>query len=188
MTELLGILIAAALVNNFVLVQFLGLCPYVGTSRRLETAIPMTLATTFVMVLTTLLTHTLYNSVLVPLDLTYLRIVAFIVAIASVVQMTERYVKQISPVLHQLLGIYLPLITSNCAILGLALTVMDFPLHEALIYSIGGAFGFGVVLVMFASLRERLEHASIPTPFRGVPIALITAGFMALAFVGFWGM
>ena len=188
MTELITLVVAAALVNNFVLVQFLGLCPYVGTSRRLETAIPMTLATCFVMVLTTLLTHLLYNWVLVPLDLTYLRIVVFIVAIASVVQMTELYVKQVSPVLHQLLGIYLPLITSNCAILGLVLTVMEYRLHEALLYAIGGSMGFGIVLVVFASLRERLEHSSVPKPFRGAPIALITAGFMALAFTGFMGM
>lgn len=188
MSDLIGIVLAASLVNNLVLVQFLGLCPFVGTSQRLETAIPMTLATSFVMVLTTLLTHLLYHQVLVPLDLTYLRIVVFIVAIAAVVQMTELYVKQVSPVLHQLLGVYLPLITSNCAILGLALTVLDLQLHQALLYSIGGAIGFGVVLVVFASLRERLEVASVPTVFKGAPIALITAGFMALAFSGFQGV
>ena len=180
--------IAAALVNNFVLVQFLGLCPYVGTSRRLETAVPMMLATAFVMVVTTILTHTLYNLVLVPLGLEYLRILVFIVVIATVVQMTEIYVRQVSPVLHQLLGLYLPLITSNCAILGLALTVMSFPFHEALAYAFGGAIGFGVVLVLFASLRERLESHAVPRPFRGSPVALITAGFMALAFAGFMGM
>lgn len=188
MSELFALFIGVALVNNFVLVQFLGLCPYVGTSKRLETAIPMTLATAFVMLLTTLLTHTLYNLVLMPLGLEYLRIIAFIFAIAAVVQMTELYVKQISPVLHQLLGIYLPLITSNCAILGLALTVADLALHEAIIYALGGALGFGVVLVAFASLRERLQSDSIPKAFRGTPVALLTAGFMALAFAGFQGM
>lgn len=181
-------MVAAALVNNFVLVQFLGLCPYVGTSRRLETAIPMVMATAFVMVVTTILTHTVHNVVLVPFDVEYLRIVVFIVAIAAVVQMTEIYVRQVSPVLHQLLGLYLPLITSNCAILGLAITVMDFPLHEALGYAIGCAAGFGLVLVAFASLRERLENKAIPRVLRGAPIALITAGFMALGFMGFSGV
>lgn len=188
MSDLLALFVGIALVNNFVLVQFLGLCPYVGTSQRLETAVPMTLATAFVMILTTLLTHALYNFLLVPLGLEYLRIIAFIFAIASVVQMTELYIRQISPVLHQLLGIYLPLITSNCAILGLALTIAEFPLHEAMIYAIGGAIGFGIVLVAFASLRERLQSEAIPRPFRGTPVALLTAGFMALAFAGFRGM
>ena len=188
MADLIALFIAIALVNNFVLVQFLGLCPFVGTSQRLETAVPMTLATAFVMLLTTLVSHTLYNYLLVPLDLEYLRIIAFIFAIATVVQMTELYIRQISPVLHQLLGIYLPLITSNCAILGLALTVADLPLHEAVVYSIGGAVGFGIVLVTFASLRERLQSDAIPRPFRGTPVALLTAGFMALAFAGFRGI
>ena len=188
MSELFALFVGVALVNNFVLVQFLGLCPFVGTSRRLEIAIPMTLATAFVMVLTTLLAHTLYNLVLVPLELEYLRIITFIFAIASVVQMTELYIKQISPVLHQLLGVYLPLITSNCAVLGLALTIADLPLHEAMIYAVGGAVGFGFVLVAFASLRERLQSDAIPRAFRGAPIALLTAGFMALAFTGFRGI
>lgn len=188
MSELFALFVGVALVNNFVLVQFLGLCPYVGTSKRLETAVPMTLATAFVMVMTTLLTHTLYHYLLVPLELEYLRIIAFIFAIAAVVQMTELYIKQISPVLHQLLGIYLPLITSNCAILGLALTVVELPLHEAIVYGIGGAVGFGVVLVAFASLRERLQSEAVPPAFRGAPVALLCAGFMALAFTGFRGM
>ena len=188
MSELFGLLLAAALVNNFVLVQFLGLCPYIGTSKRLETAIPMMLASAFVMVVTTLITHLIYNQFLAPLELEYLRIIVFIFSIAGVVQMTELYVRRISPVLHQLLGIYLPLITSNCAILGLALTVIDLDLHEAILYSIGGAFGFGLVLVVFAGLRERLESDSIPHSLRGTPIALISAGFMALAFMGFQGM
>lgn len=188
MTDLLALFVGIALVNNFVLVQFLGLCPYVGTSQRLETAIPMTLATAFVMILTTLLTHTLYNFLLAPLGLEYLRIIAFIFAIASVVQMTELYIRQVSPVLHQLLGIYLPLITSNCAILGLALTIAELPLHQAMVYAIGGAVGFGIVLVAFASLRERLQSEAIPRAFRGTPVALLAAGFMALAFAGFRGM
>ncbi len=148
----------------------------------------MTLATAFVMSLTTVIAYSIYNLLLVPLDLTYLRIIVFIVAIASVVQMTELYIRQVSPVLHQLLGIYLPLITSNCAVLGLVLTVADLPLHEALIYAIGGSTGFGVVLIVFASLRERLQSDEIPAPFRGTPIALLAAGFMALAFSGFRGM
>ena len=188
MSELFGLFLAAALVNNFVLVQFLGLCPYVGTSKRLETAVPMMLATAFVMLMTTLLTHVIYHLLLEPFDLQYLRIIAFIVAIASVVQMTELYVRKVSPVLHQLLGIYLPLITSNCAILGLALTVAESPIHEAVFFALGGAVGFGMVLIVFASLRERLESDAIPRAFRGAPIALVSAGFMALAFMGFQGM
>ena len=188
MAELFALFVGAALVNNFVLVQFLGLCPYVGTSKRLETAIPMSLATAFVMLLATVLTHILYTLVLIPLDLEYLRIIAFIFAIAAVVQMTELYVRQISPVLHQLLGIYLPLITSNCAILGLVLTVADLSLPQAMVYAVGGAFGFGLVLVVFASLRERLQSAAVPAALRGAPVALLCAGFMALAFAGFLGM
>lgn len=188
MSDIFSLFLAAALVNNFVLVQFLGLCPYVGTSKRLETAVPMMLATAFVMLMATLLTHGIYNLLLVPLELEYLRIIGFIVAIGTVVQVTELYVRKVSPVLHQLLGIYLPLITSNCAILGLTLTVADLPFHEATMYSIGGAVGFGLVLVVFASLRERLESNSIPQAFRGAPIALVSAGFMAIAFMGFQGM
>lgn len=188
MSDLLTLLVGVALVNNFVLVQFLGLCPFVGTSKRLETALPMTLATTFVMVLTTLVTHMVYGFVLVPLELEYLRIIAFIVVIASVVQITELYVRHASPVLHQALGIYLPLITSNCAILGLAITVVEAPLHEALIYACGGAVGFGIVLVAFASLRERIASDAVPKPLRGTPVAMLTAAFMALAFAGFQGI
>lgn len=188
MIDLLTLFLGVALVNNFVLVQFLGLCPFVGTAKRLETAIPMTLATALIMLLATLVTHLVYRYLLVPLELEYLRIIAFIVVIASVVQITELYVRQASPVLHQALGIYLPLITSNCAILGLTLIVAEATLHEALIYACGGAVGFGIVLVAFASLRERISTDAVPRALRGAPIALLTAGFMALAFAGFQGI
>lgn len=152
---MLTVLFAAALVNNFVLVQFLGLCPFMGTSARLESAVPMGLATTFVLTLSTLLTHTIYNRILEPLDLTYLRVVVFIVVIASVVQLTEIYVRHTSPLLHKLLGIYLPLITSNCAVLGVALMAFDLPFTQAIAMGIGSALGFSLVLVLFANLRQQ---------------------------------
>lgn len=188
MFELVTLLFGAALVNNFVLVNFLGLCPFMGTSRRLETALPMSLATCFVILLATLITHTINTWVLGSFELGYLKIVTFIVVIAGVVQVTERYVRSASPLLHQMLGIYLPLITSNCAVLGVVLMVADLPLAQAIFVSIGAAIGFSVVLVLFAGLRARMQHESIPKAFRGSPIALITVGLMALAFTGFKGL
>ena len=188
MWEAISILFASAVVNNFVLVQFLGLCPLVGTSQRMETALPMSLTTVFVITVSTVITHNIYNLVLVPLELDYLRVVVFIFTIAAVVQLCEIYVKHTSPLLYQLLGIYLPLITSNCAVLAVALTVIDLPFRESIALASGAALGFSLVLVLFASQRERLESSSVPKPFRGVPISLITAGFMALAFSGFRGM
>ena len=188
MWEVISILFAAAIVNNFVLVQFLGLCPLVGTSQRMDMALPMSLATIFVITVSTAITHNLYNLVLVPLDLQYLRIVVFIFTIAAVVQLCEIYVKHTSPLLYQLLGVYLPLITSNCAVLAVALTVMDLPFVESVFLGIGAALGFSLVLVLFASQRERLEVSNVPRAFRGTPIAFITAGFIALAFAGFRGL
>lgn len=188
MSDLLLLLGGAALVNNFVLVQLLGLCPFMGTSNRIETALPMGIATVFVITVSTLLTNVLNKFVLAPWDLEYLRIILFIVVIASVVQLTERYIRFASPLLHQLLGLYLPLITSNCAVLAIALTVADLSLPSALAVGVGAGLGFSLVLVLFAGLRLHIDQDSIPSPFRGAPIALVTVGIIALAFVGFRGM
>lgn len=190
MGDALLILLAAALVNNFVLVQFLGLCPFLGTSSRMETALPMTLATMFVLMLAALATHLVYQYLLLPFELGYLRIVAFVVVIASVVQFTELFVRAASPLLHQLLGIYLPLITSNCAVLGVTLIAIDegHSLPRTLLLALGAGLGFGIALVAFTALRERLQDAAVPRAFRGAPLALITVGFMALAFAGLRGL
>ena len=190
MGDALLILLSAALVNNFVLVQFLGLCPFVGTSSRMETALPMTLATMFVLMLAALATHLVNRYLLAPFGLDYLRIVAFVVAIAAAVQFTELFVRAASPLLHRLLGIFLPLITSNCAVLGVTLIAVDEgrSLADTLLLAVGAGLGFGVALVALAALRERLHDAAVPRPFRGAPLALITVGFMALAFAGLRGL
>ena len=190
MSDALLILLSAALVNNFVLVQFLGLCPFVGTSSRMETALPMTLATMFVLMLAALATHLVNRYLLAPFGLDYLRIVAFVVAIAAAVQFTELFVRAASPLLHRLLGIFLPLITSNCAVLGVTLIAVDEgrSLANTLLLAVGAGLGFGVALVALAALRERLHDAAVPRPFRGAPLALITIGFMALAFAGLRGL
>lgn len=190
MAELLGILIAALLVNNFVLAQFLGLCPFMGVTARSDTALATSFATTFVLTLSALISHLLYHNVLVPLDLAYLDIVAFIVTIAATVQFTELFLRGISPLLHQVLGIYLPLITTNCAVLGVALLAVrdSLTLVETLFFSIGAALGFVLVMVLFAALRERLQDDKVPVAFQGTPITLVTAGLLSLAFMGFAGM
>jgi electron transport complex protein RnfA len=190
MSELALILIGALLVNNFVLAQFLGLCPFIGVSGRQDTAFAMGLATTFVLTLAAALSWLVYHTVLLPLGLEYLKIIAFIVMIATAVQLTELYVKRTSPVLHQVLGIYLPLITSNCAVLGVALLALQQELSfgATLVYAIGAAAGFHLVLVLFAAMRERLEHAAVPAAFQGTPITLVSAGILALAFMGFSGL
>ena len=190
MGDALLILLAAALVNNFVLVQFLGLCPFIGTSSRMDTALPMTLATMFVLMLAALGTHLVHRYLLAPFELGYLRIVAFVVVIASVVQFTELFVRAASPLLHRLLGIFLPLITSNCAVLGVTLIAVDegHSLPRTLLLAMGAGLGFGIALVAFAALRERLQDAAVPRAFRGAPLALITVGFMALAFAGLRGL
>ena len=177
----------AALVNNYVLVQLLGLCPFMGTSNKLETALPMGIATIFVITVSTLITNLLHNHVLVPLDVQYLKIIVFIVVIGSVVQLTERYIRVANSLLHRLLGLYLPLITSNCAVLGVALTVADLDLVNALVVGMGAGVGFCVVLVLFSGLRTRLNHDDVPKAFQGAPIALVTVGIIALAFLGFRG-
>lgn len=184
------ILIGALLVNNFVLVQFLGLCPFMGMSGRYPPALAMGLATGFVLTLSAAVSHVLYHQLLVPLELPFLRILVFITAIATVVQFTERVLRAMSPLLHEVLGIYLPLITSNCAVLAVALLAVGQSLSflGTLVYSIGAAMGFTLVMALFAALRERLDHAAVPAAFRGVPIALVTAGILSLGFMGFAGM
>lgn len=184
------ILIGALLVNNFVLAQFLGLCPFMGVTRHYRGALAMGLATAFVLTTSAAASHLLYHGVLVPLELPFLRIVVFIVVIASVVQFTERYLAATSPLLHEILGIYLPLITSNCAVLAVALLAIGQSLSfvQTVVYAIGAAGGFSLVMVLFAALRERLVHAPVPAPFQGVPVALITAGILSLGFMGFAGL
>ena len=190
MTDLLLLIVSAALVNNFVLVQFLGLCPFLGVSSRIDSALGMSIATTFVLTLSSVVAYLLQSLLLIPLDAMWLRTLAFIVAIAVAVQFTELAVKKASPLLYSVLGIYLPLITTNCAVLGVALlnTNRAHTLVESVFYGIGAASGFSLVLILFAGVRERLQLADIPEPFRGSSVALITAGFMALAFMGFSGM
>ena len=184
------IILSTALVNNVVLVKFLGLCPLMGVSNKLDSALGMGLATTFVLTLAAFASWLLEHYVLMPLDLGFLRILTFILVIAVVVQFTEMAVHKISPALYQVLGIFLPLITTNCAVLGVALlnVQQDNSFLESLLYGFGSAIGFTLVLVMFAGLRERLALANVPAAFDGSPIAFIVAGLMSLAFMGFAGL
>ncbi|EGV19490.1 MULTISPECIES: electron transport complex subunit RsxA [Thiocapsa] len=190
MTEYALILIGTVLVNNFVLVKFLGLCPFMGVSKKLETAAGMGLATTFVMTLSSVTSWLVNEYMLVPLGIEYLRIIAFIVVIAAVVQFTETIMRKTSPLLYQVLGIFLPLITTNCAVLGVALLNLqaERSLVEATLYGFGAAVGFSLVLTLFAAVRERVAVGDVPEPFQGSAIALITAGLMSLAFMGFAGL
>jgi electron transport complex protein RnfA len=190
MTDLILILVATVLVNNFVLVRFLGLCPFMGVSRNLEAAFGMSLATAFVLTLSSAIAYLLHEYVLLPLELEYLKTVSFILVIAASVQFTEIMVRRLSPLLEQLLGIYIPLIATNCAVLGVALLNVQQAngFVQSVFYGFGAAGGFALVLVLFAAIRERLDAADIPLPFRGTPIALMTAGIMSLAFMGFSGM
>lgn len=183
------ILINTVLVNNFVLVQFLGLCPFMGVSRKPETAASMGLATTLVLTLAAGLSYLIEAWLLRPYGLYYLRTIVFIVVIAAVVQLTEILIRMVSPLLYRVLGLFLPLITTNCAVLGVALlnARASHGLTESLIYGFGASIGFTLVLVLFAGVRERLETADVPQPFRGTSIALITAGIASLAFMGFAG-
>lgn len=190
MTDYALLLVGTVLVNNFVLVKFLGLCPFMGVSRKLESAAGMAMATTFVLTLSAVASWALNTWLLEPLGLTHLRTITFILVIAAVVQFTELAVKRSSPLLYQVLGIYLPLITTNCAVLGVALLNVQetHGLIESALYGFGAAIGFSLVLVMFAAMRERLAAADVPVPFRGAAIALVTAGLMSLAFMGFSGL
>ncbi|MEE9397134.1 MAG: electron transport complex subunit RsxA [Methylococcales bacterium] len=190
MQEYLLILVSTILVNNFVLTKFLGLCPFMGVSRKQESAIGMGLATTFVLTLSTVSSYLANEYILAPLGVEYLRILVYIVMIAVVVQFTEMMVHRISPILHQVLGIYLPLITTNCAVLGVALLNIQehHSLLESALYGFGAAIGFSLVLVLFSGIRERIDVADVPLPFKGNAIALITAGLMSMAFMGFSGL
>lgn len=184
------IILSTALVNNVVLVKFLGLCPLMGVSNKLDSAMGMGLATTFVLTLAAFAGWLLEHYVLAPLQLGFLRILTFILVIAAVVQFTEMVVRRISPALYQVLGIFLPLITTNCAVLGVALlnVQQENSLLESLLYGFGSATGFTLVLVMFAGLRERLALAGVPAAFSGAPIAFVVAGLLSLAFMGFAGL
>lgn len=188
--ELFLIILSTALVNNVVLVKFLGLCPLMGVSNKLDSALGMGLATTFVLTLAAFAGWLLEHYVLTPLDLGFLRILTFILVIAVVVQFTEMLVRKTSPALYQVLGIFLPLITTNCAVLGVALlnVQQENGFFESLLYGFGSALGFTLVLVMFAGLRERLALANVPAVFNGAPIAYVVAGLMSLAFMGFAGL
>ena len=191
MPEFLLVLVSTILVNNFVLVQFLGLCPFMGVSNKLEAAMGMSLATTFVLTLSSVLSYLTYAYVLVPLDVAYLKTISFILVIAVTVQFTEMVVRKTSPLLYRVLGIFLPLITSNCAVLGVALLTVKKGIDsfmDAFLYGFGTALGFSLVLVLFAAMRERIAVADVPTPFKGASIGLITAGLMSLAFMGFSGL
>ena len=190
MKEYALILISTVLVNNFVLVKFLGLCPFMGVSRKLETATGMALATTFVLTLSSVCSYLANQYLLAPFGLEYLRTIMFILVIAVVVQFTEMVVRKTSPLLYQVLGIFLPLITTNCAVLGVAL--LNVQTHhgfvESALYGFGAAVGFSMVLILFAAMRARIAAADVPEAFQGASIALITAGLMSIAFMGFAGL
>ena len=190
MTGYLFILIGAVLVNNVVLVRILGLCPFMGVSRKLTTAYGMGAATTFVLTMGTGASDIIDHYLLMPFGLEYLRTISFIVTIAALVQLTELVIQKTSPMLHQVLGIYLPLITTNCAVLGVPLINVsqnnDF--IASLVFGAGSSIGFSLALILFAGIRERVEAADVPQHFRGVAIAMVTAGLMSLAFMGFAGL
>lgn len=190
MTDYLLILVSTILVNNFVLVQFLGLCPFMGVSNKLETAMGMSLATTFVLTLSSVCSYLVYTYLLAPLDLAFLKTITFILVIAVVVQFTEMVVRKTSPLLYRVLGIFLPLITTNCAVLGVALLNLNRNNNfiESILYGMGAAIGFSLVLVFFAAMRERIAVADVPVAFQGAAIGMVTAGLMSLAFLGFTGL
>lgn len=190
MTDALLILLSTIFVNNFVMVQFLGLCPFMGASQKLDAAVGMAAATTFVLTLACGVSYLVETYLLAPLDLSYLRIIAFIVIIAALVQFSELVMRATQPLLHQILGLFIPLITTNCAVLGVALLNVrqQHGLFDSLVYGFGAALGFSLLLIVFASLRERLQGADIPAPFQGAAINMITAGLLSLAFMGFTGM
>ena len=188
--ELFIIFISAAVVNNFVLAYFLCICPFIGVSNKISSAVSMGMATTFVMVITSIVSWLLYNFILVPYDLTFLQIPSFILVIASLVQFVEMVIKKVSQPLYRALGIFLPLITTNCAIMGLALfiSMREYNFLEGIVFGVGAGAGFTLALTIMAGIREELELADVPKGFRGAPITLIVAGLLALAFMGFAGM
>lgn len=188
--EYFVIVFSAIFVNNIVLSQFLGICPFLGVSQRVTTAIGMSGAVVFVMTLATLVTYLLYNFVLLPFGITYLQTIAYILIIASLVQMVEIILKKVSRELYQALGVYLPLITTNCAILGVAILVIqkDYNLVESVVFAVANAVGFGLALIIFSGIREQLELADLPKGMIGVPTSLIIAGLLSMAFMGFAGL
>ncbi|MCK9388871.1 MAG: electron transport complex subunit RsxA [Sulfuritalea sp.] len=190
MTSYLFIILGAVLVNNVVFVRILGLCPFMGVSKKLETAMGMGAATTFVLTMACGASYVIDHWMLIPNQVEYLRTLSFIVTIAAIVQITELVIQKTSPLLHQVLGIYLPLITTNCAVLGIPLLNVSLRHNflESLLFGFGSAVGFTLALILFAGIRERLEAADIPIHFRGTAIAMITAGLMSLAFMGFAGL
>lgn len=188
--ELLTIFIVAIFVNNFVLYYFLGICPFLGVSKKIDSAISMGLAVTFVMTITAVVSWMINHWILIPYGLDYLQIVSFILVIASLVQLVEMFIRKVSPPLYQALGIYLPLITTNCAIMGLALlaALKNYGFLSTVVFGVGSGLGFTLAIVLMAGIREQLELADVPGPLKGAAIALIVAGTMALAFQGFSGM
>jgi electron transport complex protein RnfA len=188
--EYIIIIISAVFVNNIVLSKFLGLCPFIGVSNKVETSVGMSGAVAFVMVIATIVTYLLYQYVLIPLGITFMRTITFILVIASLVQMVEIVLKKVSPPLYQALGIFLPLITTNCTVLGVAVLAVqnDFNLLESVVFAIGNAAGFGIAIIIFAGIRDQLELLNVPKAMKGVPIALVVAGLLALAFLGFGGI
>lgn len=188
--EYILIFISAIFVNNIVLSQFLGICPFLGVSKKIQTSLGMGMAVAFVLTVATVVTFLLQKCVLDPLGLQYLQTIAFILVIASLVQMVEIILKKVSPALYQSLGIFLPLITTNCAVLGVAILVIqkDFTLIESIVYAFSTAIGFALALVLFAGIREQLAYVNIPKGMRGMPIVLVAAGLLSLAFMGFSGV
>jgi len=189
-TTYFAIIIGSIFVNNVVLAQFLGICPFLGVSSKVETSMGMGAAVTFVMALSAVVTWLIQTYVLVPLGIEYMQTIVFILVIAALVQMVEIVLKKVSPSLYQALGIFLPLITTNCAVLGVAILMIqkEFSLLQGLVYNVSTALGFALALVIFAGLRERIEFEEAPKAFQGVPIALITASILAMAFMGFSGL
>ncbi len=188
--EYILIIISSVFVSNIVLAQFLGICPFIGVSNKVETSIGMTGAVTFVIVLATVITYMVYTFILIPLGIEFARTITFILIIAALVQLVEIILKKVSPTMYQALGIFLPLITTNCAVLGLAVLAVqkDMNLVQSTVFAFGNALGFGLALITFAGIREQLDLLNIPKPMRGAPIALIVAGMLALAFMGFSGI
>lgn len=188
--EYILIFISAIFVNNIVLSQFLGICPFLGVSKKIQTSLGMGMAVAFVLTVATVVTFMLQKCVLDPLGLQYLQTIAFILVIAALVQMVEIILKKVSPALYQSLGIFLPLITTNCAVLGVAILVIqkDFSLIESIVYAFSTAVGFALALVLFAGIREQLAYVNIPKGMKGMPIVLVTAGLLSLAFMGFSGV
>lgn len=190
MTHYLILFIFAVFVNNVVLSQFLGICPFLGVSKKVDTSIGMGAAVTFVLAIATTFTYLIQQYVLIPFDMVYMQTIAFILVIAALVQMVEIILKKVSPSLYQALGVFLPLITTNCCVLGVAILVIqkEFNLLESVVYAISTAVGFTLAMVVFAGIREQLARTEVPRAFRGIPIALLSAGILAMAFMGFSGI